>query len=116
VIKQTGDGFFAAFENPGAAVEAAVAIQRALDSYEGVTPDVRIGLHAGEAFSKDETDFGGQGVHAAARIGALAEAGQILASRETIRDGAVAFELSEPRPVELKGISEPVDVVSIGWR
>ena len=116
VIKQTGDGFFAAFESPGAAVEAAVSIQRALDEYEGVAPDVRIGLHAGEAFSKDETDFGGRGVHAAARVGAQAGASEILASRETIRDGAVRYEVSNPRSLELKGISEPVEVVSVEWR
>ena len=30
VVKQTGDGFFASFENPKAAIDAAVAIQRAL--------------------------------------------------------------------------------------
>lgn len=116
VIKQTGDGFFAAFENPGAAVAAAVAIQRTLDGYEGVVPDVRIGLHAGEAFSKDETDFGGHGVHAAARIGALANGGEILASHDTIRDGAMRYTISEPRSVELKGIADPVDVVTVAWR
>ena len=77
VIKQTGDGFFASFENPKAAIEAAVAIQRALDD-EIVAPDVRIGVHTGGAFhtDADATDYGGQGVHAAARIGAAAGAGR----------------------------------------
>ena len=116
VIKQTGDGFFAAFENPGAALEAAVGIQRTLDTYDGAAPDVRIGLHSGESFSKDETDFGGQGVHAAARISAIANAGEILASRETIRDGARGYLFSGRRAVELKGISEPVEVVTVEWR
>ena len=116
VIKQTGDGFFAAFESPGAAVEAAVAVQRSLAEHDGISPDVRIGLHAGEAFSKDETDFGGQGVHAAARIGALAGAGEIVASAETLAHGPVSYGVSEPRSAELKGISEPVEVVSIDWR
>ena len=58
---------------------------------------MRIGLHAGEAFSKDEVDFGGQGVHAAARIGALAGAGEIVASAETLAHGAVSYGVSEPR-------------------
>ena len=49
VVKQTGDGFFASFENPKAAIDAAVAIQRALAA-EIVAPDVRIGAHAGGAF------------------------------------------------------------------
>jgi class 3 adenylate cyclase len=116
VIKQTGDGFFAAFESPAAAVEAAVAVQRALDSYEGVAPDVRIGLHAGGAFTKDEGDYGGQGVHAAARIGALAGAGEIIASAETLDGVALRYQVKDARTVELKGISEPVEVASIAWR
>ena len=46
VVKRTGDGFFASFDNPKAAIAAAVAIQRALDA-EIVAPDVRIGAHSG---------------------------------------------------------------------
>jgi len=116
VIKQTGDGFFAAFESPAAAVEAAVAIQRALDGHDGVAPDVRIGIHAGGAFAKENRDYGGQDVHVAARIGALAGAGEILASEQTLKDVAVRYGRSEARPVELKGYSEPVEVVSLDWR
>ena len=55
VVKQTGDGFFASFENPKAAIEAAVAIQRALAA-EIVAPDVRIGAHAGGAFRTERLD------------------------------------------------------------
>src|SRR4029453_13096532 len=54
VIKQTGDGFFAAFERPASAVGGGVAIQRALDGHDRVAPDVRIGIHAGGAFAQDE--------------------------------------------------------------
>jgi class 3 adenylate cyclase len=116
VIKNTGDGFFAAFERPGAAAEAAVAVQRALDAYEGVAPDVRIGLHVGTAFEREGEDLGGEAVHAAARIAALGGPGDILGSRETFADGAARFRLSDPRSVELKGVSQPVEVVSIDWR
>jgi len=116
VIKQTGDGFFAAFDSPGPAVEAAVAIQRALDSHDGVVPDVRIGVHAGEAFAKGDSDLGGQGVHAAARVGALADAGEILATAETVRQAGIRYGVSEARPAELKGFTDPVDVVTVSWR
>ena len=116
VIKKTGDGFFASFENPRAAVEAAVAIQRALGD-EIVAPDVRIGAHTGEAFrSEADGDFGGQGVHLAARIGAAAGAGEILLSAETLDGVGTGFRLSEPRTETLKGFAEPVEVVSVGWR
>ncbi len=116
VIKQTGDGFFAAFERPAEAVQGAVAIQQALDSHDGVSPDVRIGLHAGGAFAKDETDYGGQGVHAAARIGALAGGGEILVSEETLAGAGGRYATTEARSVELKGLSEPVRVVALVWR
>jgi class 3 adenylate cyclase len=115
VIKHTGDGYFAAFRTPVAAVEAAVAIQRALDEHEPLAPDVRIGLHTGGAFHKDDEDYAGQGVHMAARIGALASGGEILVSSESI-DGASRFSLSEPRSEELKGFEEPVELVSVAWR
>ncbi len=117
VVKQTGDGFFATFETPKAAVEAAVAIQRAL-SQEIVAPDVRIGAHAGGAFrtSSESNDYGGQGVHVAARIGAAAGAGEILVSAETLDGVGTAFRLSEPREESLKGVETPVEVVSVDWR
>jgi len=117
VIKQTGDGFFAAFDNPKAAIEAAVAIQRALAA-EIVAPDVRIGAHTGGAFHTDAdfTDYGGQGVHTAARIGAAAGGGEILVSRETLDGVGTTFRLSEPRAEVLKGFEQPVDVVSVDWR
>ena len=75
IVKQTGDGFFAAFDNPKAALDAAVAIQRALAG-EIFAPDVRIGAHTGGAFrtGADSADYGGQGVNVAARIGAAREA------------------------------------------
>ncbi len=116
VIKQTGDGFFAAFDSPAAAVEAAVAVQKALDGYEGIAPDVRIGLHAGGAFAKDEGDYGGQGVHAAARIGALAGAGEIVVSADTLADTAIRYPVKNTRTEELKGLSEPVEITEIDWR
>jgi class 3 adenylate cyclase len=117
VIKHTGDGFFASFGNPKAALEAAVAIQRALDA-ELVAPDVRIGAHTGGAFRTDAdfTDYSGQGVHTAARIGAVAGAGEILVSRDTLDGVGTAFRLSEPRAEQLKGFEKPIEVVSVDWR
>ncbi|MBD0347674.1 MAG: LuxR family transcriptional regulator [Thermoleophilia bacterium] len=117
VIKQTGDGFFVAFDNPKAAIGAAVAIQRALAA-EIVAPDIRIGVHTGGAFHTGAhlTDYGGQGVHTAARIGAAATAAEILVSRDTLDGVGTAFRLSEPRAETLKGFEQPVEVVSVDWR
>ena len=117
VIKQTGDGFFASFDDPGAAIDAAVAIQRALQS-EVFAPEVRIGAHAGTAFKTGASfsDYGGQSVHVAARIGAAAGAGEVLVSRETIDGVETSFRLSKPRAASLKGFEQPVEVVSVDWR
>jgi class 3 adenylate cyclase len=114
-VTATGDGFFVAFESPEEAVAGAVAIQRRLAEQrktQGFAPQVRIGLHAAGATQVGQ-NFTGKGVHEAARIAGLAEGGQILASRGTAADGR--FEMSEPRMVEIRGIAEPIEVVSISW-
>jgi class 3 adenylate cyclase len=114
-VKQIGDGFFVAFDNPFEAVECAVGIQRKLAAHRkehGFAPHVRIGLHSVEATRKGE-DYGGKGVHEAARIGALATADEILASADVIRAARARFPVSEPRSVDLKGVSESVIVSSI---
>jgi class 3 adenylate cyclase len=117
VIKQTGDGFFASFDNAKGAIEAAIAIQRAL-AEEIVAPDVRIGAHTGGAFHTDAdfTDYGGQGVHTAARIGAAAGAAEILVSRETLEGIGASLRQSEPRVETLKGLTQPIELVAIDWR
>jgi class 3 adenylate cyclase len=116
VVQHTGDGFFAVFVSPRAAIEAAIAIQRALDA-EIVAPDVRIGVHTGVGFEKGGGDgYGGEAVHLAARIGAAAGAGEIFATRDTLESAGAGFRLSEPRSTTLKGFEQPVDVIAVGWR
>jgi class 3 adenylate cyclase len=117
VIKQTGDGFFAAFDSPKAAIDAAVAIQRALAA-EIVAPDVRIGAHTGGAVhtGSETSDYAGDGVHVAARVGAAAGRAEILVSRETLDGIGTSFRLSEPRSELLKGFEQPIDLVSVDWR
>ena len=118
VVDRTGDGFFAAFERESDAVEAAVGIQRALVEHRrraGFAPNVRVGLHAAVA-DTDGRNWTGIGVHAAARVGALAEGDQIVASRATVQDLGSRYPISDPREVSLKGISEPFDVVTVDWR
>jgi class 3 adenylate cyclase len=118
VVQTTGDGFFVTFDESRDAIECAVAIQRALDEHRrthGFSPRVRIGLHRAEA-TREGTDWSGVGVHAAARIGALAEGDEILVSRGTAEAAGYAFGVSGTRSVSLKGISEPVEVVAVEWR
>jgi class 3 adenylate cyclase len=114
-VATTGDGFFVGFDSPDAAIECAMAIQRRLGEHRrehGFAPQVRIGVHASPA-TQVEHNFRGRGVHEAARIAALADAGEILASKATAEGRQ---NISAPRAVSLKGIAEPVEVVSIDWR
>ena len=116
-VDHTGDGFFVAFSDAGAAIRCATAIQRKLAEHRrnhGFAPRVRIGVHAAEA-SRVGRDYEGGGVHAAARIGALADGGEVIVSVETL-DGIGDVRAGEPREVELKGFAKPVQVVSVDWR
>jgi class 3 adenylate cyclase len=119
VVNSTGDGFFVAFERPADALECAVDIQRRLARHRrehGFAPFVRIGLHTAEATGRGR-DFGGRGVHVAARVGAAAGRDEILVSARTLEDaGSIRFGLSEARSLQLKGVAEPVEVRSLDWR
>lgn len=114
----TGDGFFVAFPEVGSALRCAVEVQRALSEHrraEGFSLSVRIGIHAGEATRRGE-DYGGAEVHRAARIAALAEGGEIYASRATVDAAGIEIPTSDVGEVELKGFTDRTSVVRITWR
>jgi class 3 adenylate cyclase len=117
-IKATGDGFFLAFADAGASIDAAVALQRRLAEQaeqHGFAPSVRIGLHTSEA-SRAGLDYIGIGVNHAARIGAAAEGGEVLASHATVAAANRSLRERGRRTLRLKGITEPVPVTSVEWR
>ncbi len=60
--------------------------------------------------------YRGRGVHEAARVAALAGGGEIVSTRATGEAAGIALVGAESRTVQLKGIAEPVEVVSIDWR
>lgn len=116
-VDHTGDGFFMAFPDARAAVACAQEIQRRLAAQRrehGFAPQVRIGMHSAQA-TLAGSSYTGMGVHAAARIGAVAGAGEIVASAATV-EGLPGVAVSERRGVPLKGITEPVEVVTVDWR
>jgi class 3 adenylate cyclase len=117
-IDHAGDGFFVTFDDAGVAVRCAIAIQRRLAEHRkdhGFSPQVRIGLHAAKA-RRSGKSFRGKAVHQAARIAAIAEGGEIVASRTTLRAAGRETPDADIRAVSLKGISEPVEVAPVSWR
>ena len=116
-VDHTGDGFFVSFDDAASATSCAQEIQRRLAEHRrdhGFAPQVRIGLHAAEA-TRDGSNYTGMGVHTAARLGAEAGAGEIIASVGSV-DGLEGLELTDRRSLTLKGIAEAVEIVSIAWR
>jgi class 3 adenylate cyclase len=115
-VDHAGDGFFVAFPEPRSALRCAIRIQRGLAEHRrthGFAPSVRIGIHAGEA-SRTREGYAGQVVHAAARVGAAARGGEILATGAVLAGTDVP--VADERELTLKGISNPIGVASVDWR
>ena len=110
VVKSLGDGALAVFDGPTRALAAALAIR---DAVGGLGMQVRAGVHTGECELIGD-DLGGIAVHIAARIAALAEAGQVLASG-TVRDLSIGspIELESRGEPRLKGFAEPWRVYAV---
>ena len=118
VVRTTGDGFFVTFDTAGDAADCAIAVQRALEEnrrQNGFFPEVRIGFHGASA-NPDGRDWSGKGVHAAARIGAMAVGSRDPRQPNDRPGGRPRVRRITPQVVSLKGISEPVEVVAISWR
>jgi class 3 adenylate cyclase/pimeloyl-ACP methyl ester carboxylesterase len=100
-VKTVGDGFLATFDGPARALRCADAIIAAV---EEVGVRVRAGVHTGEC-ERIGNDVGGIAVHIGARVAALAEEGEVLAS-STVKDLVAGSGLSfgERGTYELKGV------------
>jgi class 3 adenylate cyclase len=100
-IDTRGDDFLVVFASPSAAIAAARNIR---DRVRALGIEVRSGLHLGEV-EEQRGDVAGVSVHVAARIEALAAAGQILVSG-TVADAVVGshFRFTDLGEHELKGV------------
>jgi class 3 adenylate cyclase len=102
IVQTTGDGVFARFDGAARALRSGIAIRAATATLD---LPVRVGIHTGEIeIAGDEVR--GVAIHEAARIMALAGAGEILASdvtRQLATGAGLAFE--DRGEVELRGVS-----------
>jgi class 3 adenylate cyclase len=118
-VSARGDDVFAVFERAPAAVEGALAIQRAMATGGwpgGNDVRLRIGLHRGRPTLTD-TGYVGISVHAAARICFAAHGGQIVMSsavrteiEESLAEGLSLRNLSAWR---FRGLPEPVEIFQL---
>ena len=90
LVKDTGDGAFAAFASARSAVLAAVDLQRRLADArwpDDVPLRVRIGIHTGPGMPGDG-DYHGRAVNRCARVMGAAHGGQVLVTEETAAEVA----------------------------
>jgi class 3 adenylate cyclase len=129
-VKTTGDGFMASFASVTAAVECAIALQRAFDAHDwsSALPDasgedarlnglsIRVGLNAGEPIA-EKGDYFGATVIIAARIADQASGAEILASN-VVRElcAGKGFLFADRGESVLRGFEDPVRIFEIRWQ
>jgi class 3 adenylate cyclase len=102
-IDTAGDGFFATFDGPARAVRCAQAI---VDAVRPLGIEIRAGVHTGEVDTIDGK-VGGLAVSIGARVGAAAEASEVLVSstvKDLVAGSGLAFE--DRGEYELKGVPD----------
>jgi class 3 adenylate cyclase len=100
-VSTAGDGFFATFDGPGRAIRAACAIR---DDVRSLGLEIRAGVHTGEGHVQGGV-VSGIAVHLAARVAALAGAGEVLVT-STVRDlvAGSQVEFTDRGAHTLKGV------------
>ncbi len=100
-VNAMGDGYLATFDGPARAIRSARAI---VDHSRDLGLSVRAGLHTGECELIGD-DVSGIAVNIGARVGALAEGGEVLVS-STVRDLVIGsgIEFADRGRHALKGV------------
>lgn len=123
IVKTMGDAVMATFAEPASGVRAAFAMAERLGDLVRASPaalELKVGLHRGHALAvtaNESVDYFGQTVNIAARIQALAAAGQLCLSQDVF-DAAGVHELLAARAVQrdtgiLKGVTEEIPIYRV---
>lgn len=118
VVANHGDGFLTSFSSATAALRCAAALRAAVTSIElddgAATPDIRIGLSAGDVVERGREMFG-LPVVIAARLEAVAEPGEIVCSDlvRSLAGSRSPVEFMQRRRLDLKGIPDAVEVWTV---
>jgi class 3 adenylate cyclase len=110
IVDTAGDGVFAVFHRPAAAIRCAF---EGIHALRAIGLEIRAGVHFGEAESS-EGRVSGIVVHTAARVMALADPGEILITR-TVQDlvAGKRITVGDRGSHELKGIPSRWDVFAV---
>jgi adenylate cyclase len=108
-VKTIGDALLVRVPKADEAVLLGIRAARELGGAEHGFPSVRVGMHFGPAIERSG-DFFGRTVNIAARVSALARAGEVLVTDDVV---TAAGKVESVRFIErgrhpLKGIEEPV--------
>jgi adenylate cyclase len=121
VVKNQGDGFMLTFNGARQALRAMIDVQRELTGLEKSDPErgvrIRVGVHTGEVIA-EEGDIFGKHVMLAARVGGLADGGEIVVSSivKEIASARGDLEFGPPQVVALKGIDGEHVVYPFLWQ
>ncbi len=115
-VKSEGDAIYVVFPSASTAVTCGLAIVERAAQASAAQPDlpmqVGVGVHAGEAIEVAEGGFIGTAVNLAARVCAVAEAGEVLVTG-TVRgivQASIPVTFVSRGKRRLKGITEPVEL------
>jgi adenylate cyclase len=121
VVKTIGDGLMCVFPDADSAASAAAEMQRSITQRpplaQGKKLTIRVGFHVGPVI-QDGDDVFGDCVNVAARMAALALAGQAITTANTV--AALSAHLRETtRPIDalpVKGKTEGIEVHELMWQ
>ena len=118
-VKALGDGFMLTFGAAAEAVAAAVAMQQALDRFarrERIPLLVRVGLSSGDVVWEGGDCFGTPVVEASRLCGAAAGKQIVVSDIVRLLAGSRGeHQFQSIGPVELKGLSAPVQAAEVAW-
>lgn len=136
IVRQQGDGLLIIFGHPDTREDdARRATEAALDLHQRVRDlapvnwplpegglSMHSGLHAGLVLLQEgdlvlgRFELLGNAANIAARLAALAAPDEVLVGEQTLGPQAAWFACAPPQALQLKGISEPLRVVSVRGR
>lgn len=117
-VDARADEFFGVFEPAGAAIEAAVAIQRTIGErawLDDLIVRVRIGIHSG-LITLTDSGYIGLSVHTAARVCSAGYGGQIVISQEAraaVGESLAGFEFPSLGKHRLAGLPKAEELFQV---